>query len=173
MGSKYDRLPRCSYLAGTPNDCSNPGIGVPPFCRRHFEHILDDFDQAAETRDIGSLLVGLLDHSSIRGVLDKVGQYIDRAARNPPPVAAPGEGYYTEHPRRPPEDRPPPGPAAPPTAEDPRSVLGFPHGQPLSRSIIKARRNQLAELFHPDRGGSDAAMQRVNAAVDQLLSQLP
>lgn len=51
--------------------------------------------------------------------------------------------------------------------------MGFSPGQPLTRAIVKKRRNELAGLFHPDRGGSDAAMQRVNAAADQLLAQLP
>jgi hypothetical protein len=52
-------------------------------------------------------------------------------------------------------------------------ILGFKPGQALTRALVKKRRNELAALFHPDRGGSDESMQMVNAAADALLSQLP
>jgi curved DNA-binding protein CbpA len=37
---------------------------------------------------------------------------------------------------------------------------------------IKARQRELARLFHPDKGGSVRAMQRVNDAADALIAQI-
>ena len=86
-------------------------------------------------------------------------------------------------PRRPPNQGPrgaapppPPPPPSPPPASNPehdaRVVLGFAPSAPLSAAAVKARRRELAALFHPDRQGSTEAMRRVNAAADMLLANL-
>ena len=64
-------------------------------------------------------------------------------------------------------------PAAAPPAEDPRKVLGFEPQVALTRTIIKERQRALAIIMHPDQGGSDAAMQRINEAAAALLANLP
>ncbi len=61
---------------------------------------------------------------------------------------------------------------APPPSENPYEVLGFPPDKPLLASEIKARQRELARMFHPDKGGSVRAMQRVNDAATTLLSQI-
>ena len=48
--------------------------------------------------------------------------------------------------------------------------MGFGADTPLTVKLVKERRRKLAELYHPDHGGSDAAMRRINAAADALLA---
>jgi len=70
----------------------------------------------------------------------------------------------------------PPPPRQPPQSgpnkEDPRVILGFPVGSAPSKDEIKARQRDLAQFFHPDKGGSVEAMQKVNAAAAQLIGSL-
>jgi len=61
---------------------------------------------------------------------------------------------------------------APPKKEDPRQVMGFGAGETLTKTAIKARQRSLAQIFHPDRGGSTEAMQRLNVAAAELLKGL-
>jgi Na+-translocating ferredoxin:NAD+ oxidoreductase RNF subunit RnfB len=63
--------------------------------------------------------------------------------------------------------------SSPPNADDPRAVLGFKQDQTLTRQEIKTRQRQLAVIMHPDSGGSDAGMQRINEAAAALLAELP
>jgi curved DNA-binding protein CbpA len=37
---------------------------------------------------------------------------------------------------------------------------------------VKERQRELAKLMHPDRGGSTKALQRINAAAQELLTGL-
>jgi curved DNA-binding protein CbpA len=55
---------------------------------------------------------------------------------------------------------------------DAREVLGFAPGAKLTRELVKARQRELAKLWHPDRGGSTAATQRLNVAAKKLLDSL-
>lgn len=50
--------------------------------------------------------------------------------------------------------------------------MGFPPTAKLTRQLIKQRQRQLAALLHPDKGGSEEAMKRLNAATQRLLSQV-
>jgi hypothetical protein len=72
------------------------------------------------------------------------------------------------------QGRPPPPPPRPrkPAGPEPHMVLGFAIGQKLTVAEVKARHRELARRHHPDRGGSVAKMQEINAAVDQLLATL-
>jgi hypothetical protein len=64
-------------------------------------------------------------------------------------------------------------PPPPQTAGNPRVVLGFEPGEQLTEARVKARKRELAALFHPDKqGGSMSAMKRVNEAADTLLKSL-
>jgi len=91
----------------------------------------------------------------------------ERKATKPGQAPSPG-------PRRPqaPPPRPPP-PRRPQPARDlvgpARVALGFPAGLKLTVEMVKERRKQLALIFHSDKGGSEEAMKRVNAAADILL----
>jgi len=62
--------------------------------------------------------------------------------------------------------------ALPPSSADWRSVFGM-GSQPLTLSAVRARYRELAMNAHPDRGGSDAQMARLNeamAAAEESLS---
>jgi hypothetical protein len=50
------------------------------------------------------------------------------------------------------------------------NVMGF-TGPYMSRDTIQARYRELAKTRHPDKGGSDAAMAELNAALDEALKQ--
>jgi hypothetical protein len=52
-----------------------------------------------------------------------------------------------------------------------RKLLGIEAG--ASREEIVAAHRRLTTLVHPDRGGTNAAMQEANAARDLLLDELP
>ncbi|MBI1402887.1 MAG: DnaJ domain-containing protein [Porphyrobacter sp.] len=52
-----------------------------------------------------------------------------------------------------------------------RKLLGVEAG--ASREEVIAAHRRLTTLVHPDRGGTNAAMQEVNAARDLLLDELP
>lgn len=53
-----------------------------------------------------------------------------------------------------------------------RDVLGFPPGSPISEPLITDAYRRAAAKAHPDRGGSTAAMQEVNAARDAALKEI-
>lgn len=62
-------------------------------------------------------------------------------------------------------------PPADPAVEERRRariVLGFTPSEALTLEMIQKRRRELARKHHPDRGGSVAKMQAVNAAADVL-----
>jgi hypothetical protein len=53
--------------------------------------------------------------------------------------------------------------ALPPAGHDWRAVLGF-NGTAVSLDDVKRRFRELAAVAHPDQGGDDHQMQRLNAA---------
>ena len=77
------------------------------------------------------------------------------------------------HQTRVPEPEPQKAPEPPQPLEDARVVLGFAPDEQLTASSVKARKKQLARIFHPDQPtGSLHAMKRVNEAADKLLKDL-
>ena len=62
-------------------------------------------------------------------------------------------------------------PARPQGIERARNLLGVEAG--AGREEIIAAHRRLTAQVHPDKGGSNAAMQEANAARDLLLGQLP
>jgi hypothetical protein len=85
----------------------------------------------------------------------------------PPPGFTPPPNWWRSAP-------PPPPPPDPQIEERRRAriVLGFSPREPLTLEIIQRRRRELARRHHPDRGGSVAKMQAVNAAADVLEAEL-
>lgn len=53
-----------------------------------------------------------------------------------------------------------------------REVLGFTADARPMRADIEAKRRTLARQYHPDVGGSEAAMAEINAAVDRALQEI-
>lgn len=50
--------------------------------------------------------------------------------------------------------------------------MGFDPGEKLTAERVNVRRKKLAQIYHPDVGGSLEHMTRVNAAADALLAKL-
>lgn len=98
--------------------------------------------------------------SLVAGFAQILGQAVAGPRTPPTPQAGPAR-----EPRRPP-------PPTPPPKESPRDVLGFSPTAKLTRVTIKTRQKALAKLLHPDAGGSDAAMRRINTATAELLASL-
>ena len=104
-------------------------------------------------------------NETVRQVRSIFGEFLANAA-NQSNAARPGPHM----PPPPPPRTPPPPPRA---VEDPRVILGFEPGEQLTSARVKARKRELAKLFHPDKeGGSAHAMKRVNEAADELLKSL-
>jgi hypothetical protein len=60
-----------------------------------------------------------------------------------------------------------------PKGPDPRIALGWKAGQKVTAADVVARRRELTKKHHPDKkGGSVEKMQAINAAADQLLTEL-
>ena len=53
--------------------------------------------------------------------------------------------------------------------DDPKVILGFGPDEALTKDKIKTRQRFLAGEYHPDKGGSTEARQRVNDAAEELL----
>lgn len=140
-------MKRCTYVLRNGRTCSNPGTGRPPLCFRHQyadEPELDVIDRLFDQPAVQSLI------DRIGGALDRFGTSMVDKLNNPRPAAP-------QQTRR---------------VLDPRVILGFAPDTKLTVELIKERRRALANLWHPDKGGSPEAMQRLNAATDALLQQL-
>lgn len=175
---------RCAYVEGR-QQCRREGTGNPPLCDAHRVVLEAETDRPIRP---GERLVGLLsnvlrgkkisDEQVHAGVEDFVDMF-SRSSGDPAhdPIAAAraraaefirrtqGGGARRQAPPQPPRPRRPAGP-------DPRVVLGFGPGDKLTPDDVKKRHRELARKHHPDRGGSVARMQEINAAVDQLLATL-
>lgn len=53
-----------------------------------------------------------------------------------------------------------------------RKILGFGEREALTKEKIKQRQREFAKILHPDKGGNNEGMQRVNAAAADLLKNL-
>lgn len=156
---------RCAYRDGD-RRCSRNGFGEPPLCRPHALHASLDGQE-----------VHLEEDSPFFSWLDAADRILSRSNNE---IAQQVRGIFGEFlagsAQRQATDQPPPPPprqAPRPVGEDPRLVLGFEPGAPLTQEIIKERKRALANLYHPDKpGGSLVAMKRVNEAADKLLCSL-
>ena len=161
------RLPRCAYAEGR-RRCKREGFGDPPLCHLHevlredpppmtLDDVLDDVFARAE--DVA------------RRMINKAKRDFSQLAQNQPRQAPINGSPWSPPPRKAP--RPPPPPPQPTVPEpDPRDVMGFSPDTKLTREMVKTRQRELAKLFHPDRGGSTAATQRLNVAAKRLLDSL-
>jgi len=159
----------CIYPSRGGNPCDKPGIGFPPLCSRH-ERYRDELDD--EEDPIGHILGVLFQRPEVQRVLDQLNDVIDKAAVY---IDQPErfrqlvdeEPFTRGRAKKPPPRHKAPTPAS--AKEDPRVVLGFAPTMKLTSEIIKTRKKELARLWHPDHGGSEEAMKRLNTAADVLL----
>lgn len=134
----------------------------PARCIFHVEEvrpkeILDEILQQPEVRAAAGRLSEIVDQAlsaRVTSIIDRIGNVVER-------VAAPG----------PRGSAPPPRPAPKPE-ESPRAILHFTPDEPLTVKLVKDRHRALASIIHPDKGGKDASMQRLNIARDALLKEL-
>ena len=169
---------RCAYVEGRKR-CARPGVGNPPLCEAH--RIVLEEESTRQTRP-GERHVGLLgrgfrgqrisDQHKSGGLRDIAGMFhqhpnFDELRTRAQERVQEQARRFQQGARQTQQARPrkPPGP-------DPRTVLGFMPGQKLTPDDIKKRHRELARKHHPDRGGSVARMQEINAAVDQLLASM-
>lgn len=88
----------------------------------------------------------------------------------------PGQGPQQQRHRA--GHRPPPDPHAEAAAQlaaarrRARQILGFAATEPITEAAIKVRYRKLAQIHHPDKGGSLEKMTELNAAADILYAEL-
>lgn len=151
---------RCAYTTKR-GRCQSPAKGDPPLCAKHkklykppspWVGLVD----AVLQQPVAQGILGKLDQT-----LNKANQVVDRVAGGDfsdldgllNKLGKPKVHY----------------PSPEPPKEDPRVVLGFSPDEQLSVELIKKRRKDFAKILHSDKGGNDASMARINAAVDELL----
>jgi len=153
---------RCAFKEGK-RRCSRNGFGNPPLCRAHAiqvrlhgeqEEILEENPLYAFI-NIADRALSRSNSNFAKQAGTLFGEFLAASANK----ASAQRQYIT------PQYIPPPAP------NDPLEILGFPAGSTPTKTQIKARQRELAQLFHPDKGGSLAAMQKVNDAVNALLSK--
>lgn len=186
---KQPKAPRCAYIEGKQR-CARAATGNPPLCDAHRIVLEAEVDRPQRAgQRVVDLLTSVLrgkkvtDEQVFGGVEDFVDMF-SRSSGDPAhdPIAAAraraadflrrtqgGSVHGGQH-RRPPP--PPPRDDAVTKAERARLVLGFAPGEKVTAEQVKKRHRELARRHHPDRGGSVAKMQEVNAAVDQILATL-
>jgi hypothetical protein len=173
------RLPRCIFSTQEGARCRNPGLGDPPLCSVH----LRMYEERDVLGEVFEVLTQQRSFTELKGTITEMVNEAVRKATAPKrieqgypfrrPAPPPGRGYHSSTGAPSPGQTRRPRPAAPPPPrEDPRVVLGFPPGKPLTRDEIKQRRRKLASILHADQGGSDESMKRLNRAVDELLAQV-
>jgi hypothetical protein len=186
--SKSRRVEQCCYIEGG-RRCRKSGTGDPALCNAHRVLLADVGRQGAKPRGaraVGDGLYNLVDRLvSGKKVTRKVAKDAFDDARDildelknsgwtipDMPFVPPGTNGRTNGHGRPPD------PEAARRAQKQRAcararqTLGFGPQDPLTEASIKARQRELAKKHHPDRGGSLAKMQEINAAVDVLLESL-
>jgi hypothetical protein len=174
---------RCAYVERG-RRCGRAGTGNPPLCEAH--RVVLEAEATRPARP-GEKLVDLLgrafqgkkisDRQVMSGIEDLMGMFQQHPSFDA--LRAQAEVQIRERARRIQQQRgqqqrqkPPPTPPPRPAGPDPRVVLGFAAGQKLTVEEVKKRHRELARKHHPDRGGSVAVMQQINAAVDQLLASM-
>lgn len=114
---------------------------------------------------IAVMFTGVVDGimGRIFGAQQRAAQPLPHSSQQPPPSSR----------SSPPPRPPPPRPNSPDPTIRAREILGFEPNERLTVELVRARKQALAKIFHPDaKGGSDAQMKRINAAADALLVKL-
>lgn len=161
--------PRCAFVENG-RRCRRIGFGDPPLCRTHGLVVAADLDAddfVAAIVDGVDRVIARHSNEVVRSFSTILSNLVGRARTRPRPrVHAPQPHVHAPRPSSAPPPKPPPPPP------DPREILGFAPGAQLTASEVKRRQRELAAMFHPDRGGSVRAMQRVNDAAAALLAEL-
>lgn len=193
-----ERKLKCSYREGS-RRCPFHGIGNPPLCQAHQVAVQEAARPRSATEVLAEATVNLLQgkpinsEATIGAMSAVINQWATGLGADYRPDVGVGEREDAAHRRA----RPGPPPwwdggqrAAPPTDAPPgshramllaaRRVMGFTASERLDEDTIKARRNELAKKFHPDRAGRDEAkakamtarMSAINRSAGILLGEL-
>lgn len=190
-----ERKLKCSYREGS-RRCPFHGIGNPPLCPAHQVAVQEAARPRSATEVLAEATVNLLQgkpinsEATIGAMSAVINQWATGLGADYRPDVGVGEREDAAHRRA----RPGPPPwwagqrgAAPPTEAPDRAILGaarrvmgFAASERIDEDTIKARRNELAKKFHPDRAGRDAAkakamterMSAINRSADILLGEL-
>lgn len=159
---------RCAFKDGG-RRCGRNGFGNPALCRAHAALLAVDGKQIEFDKDSPLFeMLNMVDRSFSRSnndFLKQVGNLFGEMLS--------GKAHQATARQIPPEQEPQAPPAAPKPSVAARVVLGFAPTEQLTAASVKARKKQLAQVFHPDRPtGSEHAMKRVNDAADELLKGL-
>lgn len=107
--------------------------------------------------------------SKLQAALDRAGNAIDPTSVRRPPPRPPAQ-----HPGRsahvPPRPQPTDAHKRAHNLRAARSIMHFGPSEPLTKERITKQRRALAAICHPDKGGSNEAMQKLNRAADLLLA---
>ena len=169
--TKKRKHPRCIYVEGR-RQCTRNGTGDPPLCAVH-ELVVEE--EEYEELDLIDEILERVDEAT-ESLADKIRSFLSPRIRPPDPVRtrAPNGNNHKRPPVNGQRRAPPPPPAVQNevSEKEARLVLGIPLGVKITKEMIRARKRQLAAIFHPDAGGALEAMQRVNTAADKLLKSL-
>jgi hypothetical protein len=151
---------RCSW-----EDCRRVGQGSPPLCADHAIEAEEYTSQFEETVD--GVIDGVLEHPRVQrladrfyGLLEQAAAVLEQVKRGEMPAAR----------RAAPAGTPAPGAGGEAAA---RAVLHFDPAEALTKDKIRVRFRALAQLVHPDHGGSNAAMAKLNEAAKLLYRACP
>lgn len=151
--------------------------------RRHneYEDLPEDEFESDFEDPVSALASRIMDRPEVRDAVNSIGSFVESAGSV---IDSLGD-FAARGGRARPQSRARPRQAPPrveyryktrvvreKAPEDPRLVMGFPPGTALTRPMVKKRQRDLAALYHPDKGGSTEAMQRLNLAAEALLREL-
>ncbi len=171
---------RCVYREGR-RQCQRAGKGNPPLCRPHTEIVAEDFDASLDAED---LIHELANRAS--DMVANLSETLSGIFQTPAAAQAAAQARiayaHAQAARMWQAQRqgqaPPRARAAPPPPKkdddlgEAYDVLGFPRGAKVTKEQVKTRQRALAKILHPDAGGSDEAMKKLNASVKTVLAVL-
>lgn len=120
----------------------------------------------------GGIIDQALEQQPIKQIFNKVGGFLDNANRVMDRVAAGNFEDVENLINRLKKPKVKYEPVTAPPREDPRALLGFKVGEAITETMVKERRKKFAKILHPDAGGSETMMQKVNEACDTLLKEI-
>ena len=143
-------MPKCVYEDDL-GRCRKNGKGDPPLCSEHEKSDIEIYEivDAVLAHPAGSRIV-----KKINDVLDGAAGFIDKLKQGQMPFSGT------------------PKPKIVVRKRNPREVLHFGPNEPLDEKKINERRNALAHMAHPDKGGSKEAMAEILEAAKELKNTL-
>lgn len=193
MPPKSRRAERCVYIEGGVR-CRRSGTGDPSLCNPHRIVMRDAGRPQQPLGGIADLVervftgrrvsrktwegairdaAAILEQQAQASANASNGQQTSNGGFRPGPGFQPPDSWR-EFVKKQQQKWAPPQPLDPKIEERRRAriTLGFAPSEPVTLEVLQRRRRELARKHHPDRGGSVAKMQAVNAAADVLEAEL-